>query len=91
MNKTELIERIADKADITKASAGRALDATMETITGELKDGGSIALIGFGTFSVTKRAARKGRNPQTGVEIQIAEKNVANFKAGKSLKDAVNI
>ena len=90
MNKSELIEAIADSADLSKASAGRALDATVEAITKALKKGDSVSLVGFGTFSVKKRAARTGRNPQTGAEIKIKAAKVPSFKAGKGLKDAVN-
>lgn len=90
MNKTELIDAIAAAADISKADAGRALDATIDSITGALKEGDSVALVGFGTFGVKQRAARTGRNPQTGAEIQIPAATVPGFKAGKALKDAVN-
>ncbi|MCP8898535.1 MULTISPECIES: nucleoid-associated protein HU-beta [Gilvimarinus] len=90
MNKTELIEAIAASADISKAAAGRALDAVVDGITDSLKKGDQVVLVGFGTFSVKERAARTGRNPQTGAEIQIAAANVPSFKAGKALKDAVN-
>lgn len=90
MNKSELIDAIAAKADISKADAGRALDATLEAVTGALKGGDSVSLVGFGTFSVKERAAREGRNPQTGQTIQIAAAKVPGFKAGKALKDAVN-
>ena len=90
MNKSELIDAIAAKADLPKAAAGRALDATLEAITGTLKGGDSVVLVGFGTFTVKDRAARTGRNPQTGAEIQIAAAKVPSFKAGKALKDAVN-
>ena len=90
MNKQELIENIAGSADITKAAAGRALDSMIESITASLKSGDSVVLVGFGTFSVRDRAARIGRNPQTGAEIQIAAAKVPAFKAGKALKDAVN-
>lgn len=90
MNKQELIENIASSADITKAAAGRALDAMIDSVTNALKDGESVVLVGFGTFSVRDRAARTGRNPQTGEEIQIAAAKVPAFKAGKALKDAVN-
>lgn len=90
MNKQELIENIAASADITKAAAGRALDSVIDSITGSLKEGDSVVLVGFGTFSVRSRAARTGRNPQTGQEIQISAANVPAFKAGKALKDAVN-
>ncbi len=90
MNKQELIENIARSADITKAAAGRALDSMIESVTGSLKNGDSVVLVGFGTFSVRDRAARMGRNPQTGEEIQIKAARVPAFKAGKALKDAVN-
>ena len=90
MNKGQLIDKIAESADITKASAGRALDSLISTISAELADGGDVALVGFGTFKVSARAARKGRNPQTGAAIQIAASNAPGFKAGKALKDACN-
>ena len=90
MNKTELIEAIAHGADISKAAAGRVLDSLTGTITSVLKKGDSVTLIGFGTFKVTKRAARSGRNPQTGKEIKIAARKAPGFSAGKALKDAVN-
>ncbi|WP_077531513.1 nucleoid-associated protein HU-beta [Vreelandella utahensis] len=89
MNKSELIDAIADSADISKAAAGRALDAMVDSITGSLKKGDPVTLVGFGTFSVKERAARTGRNPQTGEEIKIAASKVPSFKAGKALKDAV--
>ena len=91
MNKGELVSKIAEGADISKASAGRALDSCIQAITDELSNGGEVALVGFGTFKVKDRAARKGRNPQTGAEIQIAAAKVPAFKAGKALKDAVNV
>jgi DNA-binding protein HU-beta len=90
VNKSELIESIAASADLPKAAAGRALDAMVETITGALKENDQVVLVGFGTFSVKDRAARTGRNPQTGAEIQIKAAKVPGFKAGKALKDAVN-
>lgn len=90
MNKSELIDAIAASAEIPKASAGRALDAVIASITGALKEGDSVALIGFGTFDVKERAARTGRNPQTGQPIEIKASRVPSFKAGKALKDAVN-
>jgi len=90
MNKGDLIEKIAEGAEITKASAGRVLDAMMGAVTDELQGGGDVALVGFGTFKVNDRAARKGRNPQTGAEIQIAAAKMPVFKAGKALKDACN-
>jgi DNA-binding protein HU-beta len=90
MNKSDLVDAIADSAGLSKADAGRALDALVNTITGALKSGDGVSLVGFGTFSVRDRAARTGRNPRTGETIQIkASKNPA-FKAGKALKDAVN-
>jgi DNA-binding protein HU-beta len=90
VNKSELIDAVAASADISKAAAGRALDAMVSSITDALKGGDQVTLIGFGTFSVKNRAARTGRNPQTGAEIQIAAAKVPSFKAGKALKDAVN-
>lgn len=90
MNKSELIDRIAEAANLTKADAGRALDATVGAVTEALKSGDAVTLVGFGTFAVKERAARTGRNPQTGKEIQIAASKTPAFKAGKSLKDAVN-
>ena len=90
MNKAELIERIAASAEISKAAAGRALDATITAVKASLKKGGSVSLVGFGTFYVGKRAARVGRNPQTGVTLKIKAAKVPKFRAGKGLKDAVN-
>ncbi|MFT5482391.1 MAG: DNA-binding protein HU-beta [Halieaceae bacterium] len=90
MNKTELIDAIASAADLPKASAGRALDAVLESITDSLKNSEPVVLVGFGTFAVKDRAARTGRNPQTGAEIQIKAARVPSFKAGKALKGAVN-
>jgi len=90
VNKQELIDNIASSADITKADAGRALDSVLDSITGALKGGDSVVLVGFGTFSVRDRKARTGRNPQTGAAIQIAAAKVPSFKAGKALKSAVN-
>ena len=90
MNKSDLITAIADSADISKAAAGRALDAVTDTIQEQLKNGEDVTLVGFGTFSVKDRAAREGRNPQTGETITIAASKVPGFKAGKALKDAVN-
>ncbi len=90
MNKSELIDAIAESADISKAAAGRALDAVISSVTGALKDGEQVVLVGFGTFSVKERAARTGRNPQTGEPIEIAAARIPGFKAGKALKDAVN-
>ncbi len=90
VNKTQLIDKIAANADITKAAAGRVVDAMVASITESLQKGDDVALVGFGTFTVRDRAARTGRNPQTGKEIQIAAAKVPAFRAGKSLKDAVN-
>jgi len=90
VNKTELIDRIAESSDISKASAGRALDATIEAITNSLKAADPVALVGFGTFTVRDRAACIGRNPQTGAPIQIKAAKVPAFKPGKALKDALN-
>lgn len=90
MNKSELIESIAQSADMTKTDATRALEATVDTIKKALKKGDTVALVGFGTFSVGKRAARTGRNPRTGEEIKIKAAKVPKFSAGKGLKDALN-
>lgn len=90
MNKSELIDAVASAADLPKAAAGRALDAVVEAITESLKEGDSVSLVGFGVFSVKERAARTGRNPQTGEPIEIKAANIPSFKAGKALKDAVN-
>lgn len=90
MNKSELIDQVAAKADISKSSAGDALDAVLEGITGALKQGDSVTFVGFGTFSVSHRAARDGRNPRTGETIKIKASKLAKFKAGKALKDALN-
>jgi DNA-binding protein HU-beta len=90
MNKAELIEAMADSADISKAAAGRALDGMVAAITDAMKKGDTLSLVGFGTFSVKERAAREGRNPQTGQTIQIKASKIPSFKAGKALKDAVN-
>jgi DNA-binding protein HU-beta len=90
MNKAELVESVANAADLSKADAGRAVDAVVESITKALKKGQQVSVVGFGTFSVKHRAARSGRNPQTGETIKIKASNVPGFKAGKALKDAVN-
>jgi DNA-binding protein HU-beta len=90
VNKSEMIDAIAEGADISKAAAGRALDAVIDAVTDTLKKGETVNLIGFGTFEVRDRAARTGRNPQTGATIQIAAAKSPAFKAGKALKDAVN-
>jgi DNA-binding protein HU-beta len=90
MNKTELVEAIAEGASLTKVSASKALDVFMQTITEALKNGDQVVLPGFGSFLTGNRAAREGRNPQTGETIQIKAARVAKFKAGKALKEAVN-
>ena len=90
MNKVELVEAMAKKADISKKDAEAALKAFIATVQGELKKGGKVQLVGFGTFEVSKRAARKGRNPQTGAEMKIKASKTPKFKAGKAFKDAVN-
>jgi len=89
MNKTELINQIAESADISKKEAGDALQSFMATVTDTMNKGEKLTLVGFGTFSVTKRAARDGRNPQTGKAIKIPAKNVVKFKVGKKLDEAV--
>jgi|TARA_B100000809_G_scaffold94100_1_gene92717 DNA-binding protein HU-beta len=90
MNKGDLISAIAASTGLSKADAGRAIDATTSAVAGELAGGGSVALVGFGTFSVSHRAARMGRNPATGESIHINASNVPKFKAGKALKEACN-
>ena len=90
MNKSDLVDAIAKSADISKAAATRALDATVESIKKALKKGDTVSLVGFGTFKVGKRAARNGRNPRTGAVIKIKAAKVPKFAAGKGLKDAVN-
>jgi DNA-binding protein HU-beta len=90
VNKSELIDQIAKQADISKAAAGRALEAAIGAIRTSLKRGGMVTLVGFGTFYVGKRAARSGRNPRTGATIKIKAARVPKFRAGKELKDAVN-
>ena len=90
MNQTELIDQIAASAEISKAAAGRALDATVDAVKAALKSGDSVSLIGFGTFSVGERAARTGRNPRTGKALKIKAAKVPKFRPGKGLKDAVN-
>jgi len=89
MNKGELVDAIAQDAGLSKADAGKALNAFVDNVTGSLKKGNSVQLIGFGTFSISARAARTGRNPQTGATIKIAAKKVAKFKAGKALAETV--
>ncbi|GMV54254.1 MAG: DNA-binding protein HU-beta [Betaproteobacteria bacterium] len=90
MNKSELIERIAKEADLSKASAGRALEAALSAVRTALRKGQTVTLVGFGTFSVTKRASRTGRNPNTGEKLKIKASKVPKFRPGKGLKDAVN-
>ena len=90
MNKSDLVDAIAKSAELSKASATRALDSTIEAIKKALKKGDTVSLVGFGTFKVTKRAARNGRNPRTGETIKIKAAKVPKFSAGKGLKDAVN-
>lgn len=89
MTKSELIEKVAEKTGMTKKDSGKAVDAVLEAITKALGKGEKVSLVGFGTFDVRKRAARMGRNPQTGKAIKIAARKVPAFKAGKSLKEAV--
>jgi DNA-binding protein HU-beta len=90
MNKTELIDHVAEAADLSKADAGRAVDAVISSVTKALKNGDNVTVVGFGTFQVRERAARSGRNPKTGDTIQINASKNPSFKAGKALKDAVN-
>ena len=90
VNKTELIEHIANQADISKAAAGRALEALIGGVRTTLKKGGTVSLVGFGSFAVTKRAARAGRNPRTGAAIKIKSAKIPKFRPGKALKDALN-
>jgi DNA-binding protein HU-beta len=90
VNKNELIASVAEDAGLAKGDAGKAVDAVFDAITNSLKSGGDVRLVGFGTFSVTKRAASIGRNPRTGEQIQIKASNQPKFKAGKGLKDSVN-
>jgi DNA-binding protein HU-beta len=90
MNKGELVDSVAGAAGLSRADATKAVDAVLDSIQGTLSNGGSVSLVGFGTFSVKARAARAGRNPRTGETIQIKASNVPGFKAGKGLKDAVN-
>jgi len=90
MKKVELVEAVAKATGLTKAEATRAVDATFKTITGALVKGDKVPLVGFGTFGVSKRAAREGRNPRTGETVKIAARKAVTFKAGSALKDAVN-
>ncbi|MFM8333819.1 MAG: HU family DNA-binding protein [Candidatus Methylumidiphilus sp.] len=89
MNKSELIDAIAESADLTKSDASRALEAVLETITEALKNAETVSLVGFGSFGVKERAERQGRNPQTGNTVTIKAAKIPSFKAGKALKDAV--
>jgi DNA-binding protein HU-beta len=90
MNKNDLVDAVTQAVDLSKADAAKAVDCVIDSITGALKSGGDVQLIGFGSFSVADRAARQGRNPRTGETIQIAASKQPKFKAGKALKDAVN-
>ena len=90
MKKVELVEAVATKANLTKADALRAIDATVEAVTEALVKGDKIPLVGFGTFAVSRREGRTGRNPQTGAEVKITARNAVTFKAGTALKEAVN-
>ncbi len=90
MNKSDLVEAMAADAGISKAAAAKALDSLMNNVKKTLKDGGKLALVGFGSFTVKERAAREGRNPQTGATIKIPARRVVSFKPGSELKDAVN-
>ena len=90
MNKNDLVARVSDSADMSKSDSARAVDAVFDAITDSLKDGGEVRLVGFGTFSVSQRRASEGRNPRTGEKIHIPASMQPKFKAGKSLKQAVN-
>lgn len=90
MNKSQLVDKISEGADLSKAAAGRALDAFIDAVTEAMKEGDQVALVGFGIFLLRERASRSGRNPQTGETIEIAAAKIPAFKAGKALKDAVN-
>ncbi|MDI9241977.1 HU family DNA-binding protein [Fusibacillus kribbianus] len=90
MNKTELIAAVAEKAELSKKDAEKAVKALTEAVAEELKKGGKVQLVGFGTFEVSERAAREGRNPQTGAAMKIAASKMPKFKAGKALKDMIN-
>ena len=90
MNKTDLIDHVADEAEVSKAEAGRAVDAVLNAVTKALKKGDTVTLVGFGTFQVRKRAARTGRNPRTGKALKIKAAKVPKFRPGKALKDALN-
>ncbi|MFE8700988.1 HU family DNA-binding protein [Cytobacillus sp. FJAT-54145] len=91
MNKTDLINAVAEASELSKKDAGKAVDATFDTILNALKSGDNVSLLGFGAFEVRERAARKGRNPQTGEEIDIAASKIPAFKPGKNLKDSVKV
>lgn len=90
MNKNDLVTKVSDDTGLSKSDSARAVDSVIDTITSELKNGGDVRLVGFGTFLVSKRKATTGRNPQTGAEIQIPAANVPKFRAGKSLKESLN-
>ena len=90
MNKNDLVSKVSDETGLSKSDSAKAVDSGIETITSELKSGGDVRLVGFGTFLVTKRKATTGRNPQTGAEIKIPAANVPKFRAGKSLKESLN-
>ena len=90
MNKNDLVSKVSDETGLSKSDSAKAVDSIIETITSELKNGGDVRLVGFGTFLVTKRKATTGRNPQTGAEIKIPAANVPKFRAGKGLKESLN-
>ena len=90
MNKNDLVSKVSDETGLSKSDSAKAVDSVIETITSELKSGGDVRLVGFGTFLVTKRKATTGRNPQTGAEIKIPAANVPKFRAGKGLKESLN-
>ena len=90
MNKNDLVSKVSEHTGLSKSDSAKAVDSVIETITSELKSGGDVRLVGFGTFLVTKRKATTGRNPQTGAEIKIPAANVPKFRAGKSLKESLN-
>ena len=90
MNRNELVDAVAGQADLSKSAANKAVDAVFEAITGALKEGGEVRLVGFGTFSVAQRAASEGRNPRTGEKIKIAASKQPKFKPGKRLRDELN-
>jgi DNA-binding protein HU-beta len=90
VNRNELVDAVAGQADLSKSAASKAVEAVFDSITAALKGGGDVRLVGFGTFSVSKRAASEGRNPRTGAKIKIAASNQAKFKAGKRLRDTLN-